>query len=31
MSWEIEIERKALKSLKKIPDPFKTNLIEAID
>lgn len=31
MSWKIEIERKALKSLKKIPDPYKTNIIEAID
>jgi len=31
MSWNIEIERKAQKALKKIPNPYKSNLIEAID
>jgi mRNA interferase RelE/StbE len=31
MVWKVEIERKAQKSLKKIPDPYKTNLIEQID
>lgn len=31
MSWQVNIERKAQKSLKKIPDPYKSNVIEAID
>ena len=31
MSWEIEIERKALKQLKKIPEPYKSVIIDAID
>ncbi|MEX2633353.1 MAG: type II toxin-antitoxin system RelE/ParE family toxin [Balneolales bacterium] len=31
MSWQVEIERKAQKTLKKIPDPYKTNIIQAID
>lgn len=31
MSWKIEIERKAQKALKKNPNPYKSNLIEAID
>lgn len=29
--WKAEIERKAQKALKKIPDPYKTNIIETID
>ncbi|WP_234571928.1 type II toxin-antitoxin system RelE family toxin [Rhodohalobacter sp. 614A] len=31
MAWQVEIERKAQKALKKIPNPFKSNIIEAID
>ncbi len=31
MSWNIEIERKAQKALKKIPDPYKSSIIEAIN
>lgn len=31
MSWNVEIERKAQKALKKIPDPYKSNIIEAIE
>lgn len=31
MGWEIRIERKAQKALKKIPNPYKSNLIQAID
>jgi len=31
MDWQIEIERKALKKLKKIPDPYKSAITEAID
>lgn len=31
MSWQVQIERKAQKVLKKIPDPYKSNIIEAID
>ncbi len=31
MDWQIEIDRKALKSLKKIPEPYKSSIIESID
>jgi len=31
MDWEIQIEKKANKSLGKIPNPYKNNIIEAID
>lgn len=31
MSWNLQIERKAQKALKKIPNPYKANLIETID
>ena len=31
MTWQVEIERKAQKALKKIPNPYKSNIIEAID
>jgi mRNA interferase RelE/StbE len=31
MSWNLQIERKAQKALKKIPNPYKANLIQAID
>ncbi len=31
MSWKLQIERKAQKALKKIPDPYKSNLINTID
>lgn len=31
MSWKLQIERKAQKALKKIPNPYKPNLIKAID
>jgi mRNA interferase RelE/StbE len=31
MDWQVQIERKAQKALKKIPDPYKSNIIEAID
>ncbi|SMO43350.1 type II toxin-antitoxin system RelE family toxin [Gracilimonas mengyeensis] len=31
MRWEIQIERKAQKALKKISEPYKSNIIEAID
>jgi len=31
MSWKVEIERNAQKALKKIPIPYKSNIIEAID
>lgn len=31
MSWNVEIECKAQKALKKIPDPYKSNIIEAIE
>lgn len=31
MNWKAEIERKAQKALKKIPGPYKTNIIETID
>jgi len=31
MSWDLQIERRAQKALKKISNPYKTNLIQAID
>ena len=31
MDWQIEIDKNAQKSLKKIPDPYKSNIIETID
>lgn len=31
MGWRVRIERKAQKSLKKIPDPYRSNFIGAID
>ena len=31
MNWQVKIERKAQKALKKIPDPYKSNIIKAID
>lgn len=31
MDWQLQIERKAQKALKKIPDPYKSNIIETID
>ncbi|TVQ03061.1 MAG: type II toxin-antitoxin system RelE/ParE family toxin [Balneolaceae bacterium] len=31
MSWKVEIERNAQKALKKIPNPYKSNLIKTID
>lgn len=31
MAWQIEIDRKALKSLKKIPEPYKSAIIETLD
>lgn len=31
MSWKLQIERKTQKVLKKIPDPYKTNLIQTLD
>ncbi|HET6527244.1 MAG TPA: type II toxin-antitoxin system RelE/ParE family toxin [Balneolaceae bacterium] len=31
MDWQVQIERKAQKALKKIPNPYKANIIEAID
>ncbi len=31
MGWKIVIERKAQKALAKIPNPYKTNIIKAID
>jgi mRNA interferase RelE/StbE len=31
MRWNVEIERKAQKALKKIPDPYKSNIIQAIE
>lgn len=31
MSWEIQIERKAMKELKKISEPYKSGIIEAVN
>ncbi|MBD3616644.1 MAG: type II toxin-antitoxin system RelE/ParE family toxin [Gracilimonas sp.] len=31
MSWKVQIERKAQKELKKIPDPYKSNIIDTIE
>jgi len=31
MDWEIKIERKAQKGLKKIPDPYHSKIVDAID
>jgi mRNA-degrading endonuclease RelE of RelBE toxin-antitoxin system len=30
MDWQVQIERKAQKTLDKIPDPYKSNIIETI-
>ncbi|CAN5322395.1 type II toxin-antitoxin system RelE/ParE family toxin [soil metagenome] len=31
MKWQIKIERKAQKAIKKIPNPYQSNIIQAIN
>jgi mRNA interferase RelE/StbE len=31
MDWQVQIERKAQKTLDKIPNPYKSNIIETIN